>query len=119
MVTCEGMAGPTTKTVETWRVRGFGPRYATVGVLVRYNESDVHARIKGQSASSSPSASPRGGHSDSGNTSECSNLCNLPIEDIREHQWGHDRGVGLDDEFRSVYTELSPRDLFVRDRAGV
>ena len=35
-MTCEGMAGPTTKTVGTWLVRGFGPRYATVGVLVRY-----------------------------------------------------------------------------------
>jgi hypothetical protein len=35
-VTCEGMAGPTTKTVGAWRVRGVGPRYATVGVLVRY-----------------------------------------------------------------------------------
>jgi hypothetical protein len=30
------MAGPTTKTVGTWRVRGFSPRYATVRVLVRY-----------------------------------------------------------------------------------
>ena len=43
----------------------------------------------------------------------------LPTKDVCEHQWGHDRGVGLDDEFRSIHTELSPRDLFIRDRSGI
>lgn len=43
----------------------------------------------------------------------------LPTEDVCEYQWGHDRGVGLNDEFRGIDTELSPRDLFIRDRSGI
>ena len=43
----------------------------------------------------------------------------LPTEDVCKHQRGHDRGVGLDDEFRSIHTELSPRNLFIRNRSGI
>jgi predicted DNA-binding transcriptional regulator AlpA len=35
-----------TKTLETWRTKGFGPRWVRVGRLVRYREADIHAWIE-------------------------------------------------------------------------
>src|SRR5690606_17127024 len=40
-------------------------------------------------------------------------------EHAREHERRHDRRVALDDEARRVRAELAPRDLLVRDGAGV
>lgn len=54
------MVGITTKTAETWRVRGFGPRYVKVGALVRYCKSDVRAWIESRTVRSTSEPLPRG-----------------------------------------------------------
>lgn len=46
------MLGITTKTAETWRVRGRGPRFIKVGSLVRYRKADIQAWLTSRTASS-------------------------------------------------------------------
>lgn len=41
------------------------------------------------------------------------------FQNILEDQRSHDGGVTLDDEPRRLRAELAPRDLFVRDGAGI
>ena len=40
------------KTLESWRVKGFGPKYMKVGRLVRYRLSDVRAWLDSRTVSS-------------------------------------------------------------------
>lgn len=44
--------GISTKTAETWRVRGFGPRFIKVGSLVRYRKSDIHEWVNSRAVKS-------------------------------------------------------------------
>lgn len=54
------LCGIKTKTAETWRVRGFGPRYVKVGALVRYRKSDVRAWMESRTVGSTSEPLPRG-----------------------------------------------------------
>jgi len=54
------MLGITTKTAETWRVRGFGPRYHKIGALVRYRKSDIRAWVESRAKSSTSEPLPCG-----------------------------------------------------------
>lgn len=48
------------KTAETWRVRGFGPKYIKVGALVRYRKSDIRAWMENRTVRSTSESLPRG-----------------------------------------------------------
>lgn len=51
--------GITTKTAETWRSRGFGPRYVKVGSLVRYRLSDIETWAQGRTVDSTSKKMPK------------------------------------------------------------
>lgn len=51
--------GITTKTAETWRTRGFGPRFVKVGSLVRYRKSDIHAWVNSRAVKSTSQKLPK------------------------------------------------------------
>ncbi|MFY4729118.1 helix-turn-helix transcriptional regulator [Nitrospira sp. BLG_2] len=53
------MLGITTKTAETWRVRGSGPRFIKVGSLVRYRKADIQAWLISRTASSTSESLPK------------------------------------------------------------
>ncbi len=44
--------GLSVRTMEAWRVQGYGPPFARCGGLIRYRPSDVQAWIDGQTATS-------------------------------------------------------------------
>lgn len=43
----------------------------------------------------------------------------LPAKDFGKNQWGDDRGVGFDDEFRGFFSEFAPSDFFVGNCTGI
>lgn len=53
------MLGITTKTAETWRSRGFGPRFVKVGSLVRYRPADIEAWAQRRTVASTSQALPQ------------------------------------------------------------
>mgnify|MGYP001171456291 CR=1 FL=1 len=58
-ITMSRLCGIRPKTAETWRVRGFGPRYVKVGALVRYRNADVRAWMESRTVGSTSEPLPR------------------------------------------------------------
>jgi len=52
------LIGASPRTIETWRVRGGGPRFVRVGRLARYRRSDVDAWIAERIRASTSATSP-------------------------------------------------------------
>lgn len=43
----------------------------------------------------------------------------LPTENLGKNQWRHNRGIGLDDEFRCIDTQFAPGDFLIGHGPGV
>lgn len=53
------MIGITTKTAETWRTRGFGPKFVKIGSLVKYRKSDISAWVDRRTVNSTSQKLPK------------------------------------------------------------